>query len=118
MIATGLNGYINAQGYPKIGMLSVVIGAVVNIILDPIFIFLFDMGVAGAALATVISQAFSAAWVLAFLFGKTVIIPLQDYMQLNSSARINTPGVPTGNWVWRFRKKDITNQLKDLIKKI
>jgi 4-alpha-glucanotransferase len=49
---------------------------------------------------------------------ETVIIPLQDYMQLNSSARINTPGVPTGNWVWRFRKKDITNQLKDLIKKI
>ena len=49
---------------------------------------------------------------------ETVIIPLQDYMQLNSSARINTPGVPTGNWVWRFRKKDITNRLKDLIKKI
>ena len=49
---------------------------------------------------------------------ETVIIPLQDYMQLNSSARINTPGVPNGNWVWRFRKKDITNRLKDLIKKI
>ena len=49
---------------------------------------------------------------------ETVIIPLQDYMQLNSSARINTPGVPKGNWVWRFRKKDITNRLKDLIKKI
>ena len=49
---------------------------------------------------------------------ETVIIPLQDYMQLNSSARINTPGVPTGNWVWRFRKKDITSELKELIKNI
>jgi len=77
VLATGLNGYINAQGYPKIGMLSVIIGAVVNIILDPVFIFAFDMGVAGAALATVISQVFSAAWVLSFLFGKKVIIPLR-----------------------------------------
>jgi len=77
MTATGLNGYINAQGFPKIGMLSIIIGAVVNIILDPIFIFMFDMGVAGAALATVISQAISAVWVLRFLTGKRTLIPLQ-----------------------------------------
>ena len=77
MTATGLNGYINAQGYPKIGMLSIVIGAVSNIVLDPIFIFIFDMGVSGAALATVISQAISALWVLRFLFGKTVAVPLR-----------------------------------------
>lgn len=76
MLTTGLNGYINAQGFPRIGMLSIVIGAVVNIVLDPIFIFVFDMGVAGAALATVISQAFSAFWVLRFLFGKNAVIPL------------------------------------------
>ena len=68
MTATGMNCYINAQGFPKIGMLSVIIGAVVNIILDPVFIFLFDMGVAGAALATVLSQGVSAVWVLRFLF--------------------------------------------------
>ena len=68
MTTTGLNGYINAQGFPKIGMYSTVIGAVTNIILDPVFIFVFDMGVAGAALATVISQAVSASWVLRFLF--------------------------------------------------
>jgi putative MATE family efflux protein len=68
MTATGLNGYINAQGFPKIGMYSTVIGAVTNIILDPVFIFLFDMGVAGAALATVLSQCVSAVWVLRFLF--------------------------------------------------
>ena len=60
MLSTGLNGYINAQGFPKIGMCSIVIGAVTNIALDPVFIFAFEMGVAGAALATVLSQAVSA----------------------------------------------------------
>ena len=69
MISAGMNGYINAQGFPKIGMLSVVVGAATNILLDPVFIIWFDMGVSGAALATVISQAVSAAWVLRFLFG-------------------------------------------------
>ena len=76
MITTGLNGYINAQGFPRIGMYSVVIGAVCNIILDPVFIFGMDMGVAGAALATVISQAVSAVWVLRFLTGQKVPVPL------------------------------------------
>ena len=77
ILATGLNGFISAQGYPGIGMVSVVIGAVVNILLDPLFIFTFQMGVAGAATATVISQGLSAAWVLAFLFSKRVIIPIR-----------------------------------------
>ena len=77
MLSTGLNGYINAQGFPRIGMYSIVIGAVSNIILDPIFIFALDMGVAGAALATVISQAASAAWVLRFLTGRQILIPLR-----------------------------------------
>lgn len=77
MITTGMNGYINAQGFPKIGMFSIIIGAVTNILLDPIFIFGFEMGVSGAALATVISQAVSALWVLKFLFGRTVLIPIQ-----------------------------------------
>jgi len=76
MISTGMNGYINAQGFPKIGMTSVIIGAVINVVLDPIFIFALDMGVSGAALATVISQALSAIWVVTFLFGKKVSIPL------------------------------------------
>ena len=68
MLTTGLIGYINAQGFPKIGMYSTVIGAVTNILLDPVLIFVLDMGVAGAALATVISQGVAAAWVLRFLF--------------------------------------------------
>lgn len=77
MLTSGLNGYINAQGKPRIGMLSVIIGAATNIVLDPIFIFALDMGVAGAALATVISQSFSAVWVLSFLFGKIAVIPIK-----------------------------------------
>lgn len=77
MITTGMNGYINAQGFPRIGMLSTVIGATINIVLDPIFIFGLDKGVAGAALATIISQAISAVWVLNFLLGKKAIIPLR-----------------------------------------
>ena len=77
MIATGMNGYISAQGFPKIGMFSIILGAVVNILLDPIFIFVLDMGVSGAAVATIISQSISALWVLRFLFGKKVIVPLQ-----------------------------------------
>lgn len=66
-LALGLNAFINAQGYAKTGMLTVMIGAVFNIILDPIFIFALNMGVKGAALATVISQAVSCFWVLKFL---------------------------------------------------
>ena len=69
-ISVGLNTFINTQGRPAIAMLSTLIGAGLNIVLDPIFIFLFDMGVKGAAVATVISQACSAAWVLGFLFSK------------------------------------------------
>ncbi len=77
VISTGMNGYISAQGFPKIGMISIVIGAIANILLDPVFIFVLDMGVAGAALATIISQALSAAWILHFLFGRKAIVPLK-----------------------------------------
>ena len=77
MTATGLNGYINAQGYPKIGMCSIILGAVSNIVLDPVFIFWLDMGVAGAALATLLSQGISALWVMRFLLGKTISVPLR-----------------------------------------
>ena len=69
MIATGMNPFINAQGYAIIGMLSVTVGAVTNIILDPIFIFVLDMGIKGAAIATVISQILSALLVFYFLHG-------------------------------------------------
>lgn len=77
MMTTGMNGFINAQGFPKVGMLTTVIGAVINIVLDPVFIFGFHMGVRGAALATVISQAVSALWVFRFLTGKKAILKLK-----------------------------------------
>ena len=77
MMTSGLNGFINAQGFPRIGMLTTVIGAVLNLILDPIFIFVLNMGVAGAALATVISQIVSAVWVLIFLTGKKAALRIR-----------------------------------------
>ncbi len=70
MLSTGLNGFINAQGFPKMGMMTTLIGAVLNLILDMLFIFGFNMGVSGAALATVISQAVSAVWVMHFLLSR------------------------------------------------
>ncbi len=74
MIGLGMNPFINSQGFGRIGMMTVTIGAAVNIVLDPIFIFGLHMGARGAALATVISQAISAAWVLKFLTdGKTIL---------------------------------------------
>ena len=76
-MSLGLNAFITAQGFAKISMKTTLIGAVTNIILDPIFIFLLGMGVRGAALATVLSQLLSAAWVLRFLTGKQTILKLQ-----------------------------------------
>ncbi len=77
MIATGMNGFINAQGFPRVGMLTIILGAVLNVILDPIFIFTLDMGVRGAAIATVISQCVSCLWVLRFLTGKKALLRLK-----------------------------------------
>lgn len=76
LAATGLNQFVICQGFAKIGMASVMLGAALNIVLDPLFIFVFDMGVRGAAIATVISQAASAAYVVLFLFGKRVMVPI------------------------------------------
>lgn len=84
LISTGLNGFINIQGRPGIAMLSIVIGAFLNIILDPVFIFAFGMGVRGAAVATVISQACSAAWVAGFLFSRKASLTLSGkYMHID-----------------------------------
>ncbi len=77
MIGLGMNPFINAQGFSRMGMVTVTVGAVVNIVLDPIFIFGLDLGVRGAALATVISQACSAVWVLRFLTGRRAILKLR-----------------------------------------
>lgn len=86
MVSLGMNNFINAQGFGVIGMLSVSIGAVLNLILDPVFIFMFHMGVKGAATATVISQFISALWVIKFLTGPKAIIRLS-----NASLSIQIP---------------------------
>ena len=77
MVGLGMNSFINSQGFGTIGMMTVLLGAIANIILDPIFIFIFHMGVQGAALATIISQFLSAAWIVAFLSGKKTILRLK-----------------------------------------
>ena len=76
LIALGMNPFINAMGYPKIGMSTVIIGAVLNIILDYLLIYVFSLGVRGAALATVLSQLVSALWVLFFLRGRRLPLRL------------------------------------------
>lgn len=77
MTSLGMNNFINAQGFGKTGMLTVLLGAVLNIILDPILIFGFDMGVRGAAVATVISQGASALWVFRFLTGEKALLKIK-----------------------------------------
>lgn len=74
LMSLGMNQFIISQGFARIGMISVILGAVMNILLDPVFIFLLDMGVGGAALATVISQFFSCVYVLWFLFGQKAAV--------------------------------------------
>lgn len=94
-LTLGMNAFITAQGFARTGMLSVLIGAVCNIILDPIFIYGLHMGVRGAALATILSQAVSAVWVIRFLIGKKTIIKLKKkYFRLQS--KIVLPGIALG----------------------
>lgn len=88
MISLGLNPFINCQGFGNMGMLMVLIGAVLNIILDPIFIFGLHMGVRGAALATIISQICSGIWVLRFLTGKKVTLRLNRLAMVIEWARV------------------------------
>jgi len=88
MISLGMNPFINAQGFGRIGMMTIALGAAINIILDPILIFLLDMGVRGAGLATVVSQFFSALWVMLFLTGKKVVLRLNLSAMRLKAARV------------------------------
>lgn len=82
-LTLGMNAFITAQGFTTTSMVSVLIGAICNITLDPVFIFVFNMGVKGAALATVLSQAISTIWVVVFLSGKKTQLHLRKkYMGL------------------------------------
>jgi len=95
-LTLGMNAYITAQGDAKMAMITVIIGAVCNIVLDPIFIFALDMGVKGAALATVISQGVSCIWVVGLLFGKRFVLRLKK-QYLRIKARVVLPCIALGS---------------------
>ena len=94
-IALGMNMFITTQGFAKISMLTVVIGAALNIALDPVFIFVFNMGVRGAALATIISQGVSAVWVLKFLTGRKTTLRIRKH-GMRISPKIMLPVLALG----------------------
>ena len=94
-ITLGLNAFITAQGFAKVGMKTVIIGAALNIVLDPVFIFALGMGVKGAALATIISQAVSCAWVISFLCGSKTVLRLKKE-NLLSGLRLTPPCIALG----------------------
>lgn len=94
MTGLGMNSFINSQGFGTVGMMTVLLGAVTNLLLDPLFIFVFHMGVRGAALATIISQMLSAAWIIRFLTGKRTILRLNPAgMRLNRKRVLRIMGL-------------------------
>ena len=93
MMSTGMNPYITAQGYATVGMITVAIGAVANLLLDPVFIFVLGMGIQGAALATVLSQLLSVGFVLLFLFGKKNEYPITSGTALPFAGEIAGLGI-------------------------
>lgn len=94
-LTLGMNAFITAQGFAKTGMLSVLIGAVCNIILDPILIYGFHMGVRGAAVATIVSQAVSTVWVIRFLTGKKTVLKIRR-QNLKLESKVVMPGLALG----------------------
>lgn len=100
LIVMGMNPFITAQGFAKISMLTTVIGAVINIILDPILIFVFGLGVRGAAIATVLSQAVGAIWILKFLTGPKTNLKLnRDKMKLEKNIILPVMGLGISSFV-------------------
>lgn len=107
MTGLGMNPFINAQGFGRMGMMTILLGAVTNIVLDPLFIFVFHMGVSGAALATVIAQFVSAAWAVSFLTGKRALIKLKiRNMKIQLSIVKRITGLGTSGFIMQ-----ITNSL-------
>lgn len=108
-LTLGMNVFITAQGFAQTGMLSVLIGAVSNIVLDPIFIFGFNMDVQGAALATIISQALSCVWVVSFLFGKKTILKIRkENMRLSASVILPCLALGTSTFIMQASESVIS----------
>lgn len=108
-LTLGMNAFITAQGFAKTGMLSVLIGAVSNIVLDPIFIFGLNMDVQGAALATIISQALSCVWVVSFLFGKKTILKIRkENMRLSAAVILPCLALGTSTFIMQASESVIS----------
>lgn len=100
MLATGMNGFINAQGFPGTGMLTTIIGAALNLVLDPVFIFVLHMGVRGAALATVASQIVSGIWVICFLTGRKSLLRIKkDSLRLDRKLACEIVSLGTSGFI-------------------
>lgn len=111
MISVGMNPFINCQGFGNTGMLTVLVGAVLNIVLDPLFIFVLHLGVSGAAIATIFSQFCSSAWVLHFLTGKKAILKLKkEHMKLEMKRVAAIVGLGVSGFAMAF-----TNSLVQLV---
>ena len=109
MLTLGLNPFLNAQGFTRTGMMTVLIGAVCNILLDPLFIFVFGMGVRGAAIATVISQTVSAIWVIAFLLGKKNLIRVRrKYLRLQRDVSMRIMGLGVSTFIMNLTEAAIS----------
>ena len=111
MIATGMNPFINSQGYSTVGMLSVALGAVTNLILDPVFIFVLDFGIKGAAIATILSQFLSAAFVVNFLHNKAEYrIKLLKFQELAGSMTLlkNIVSLGTAGFIMQLTNSLVT----------
>ena len=108
-LTLGMNSFITAQGFTRTAMVSVIIGAVSNIILDPVFIFLLDMGVKGAALATIISQAISCIWVMSFLCGKKTLLKLKkQHMRLHANIILPCIALGTATFIMQSSESVIS----------
>lgn len=109
MTSLGLNGFITAQGRSSVAMKTVVIGAVLNTVLDPLFIFVLKMGVRGAAVATILSQAVSAAWVLRFLTGKQTVLRLKRaYFRIDRPVLASAVGLGASPFVMQSTESLLT----------
>ena len=111
MIATGMNPFINSQGYSTVGMLSVALGAITNLILDPVFIFVLDFGIKGAAIATILSQFLSAAFVVNFLHNKAEYrVKLLKFQELAGSLTLlkNIVSLGTAGFIMQLTNSLVT----------
>ena len=116
-ISLGLNNFITIQGFSTISMLTVILGAAVNIALDPVFIFGFGMGVQGAALATILSQAASAVWVLRFLTGKRTNLKIQrKYFRLDSKILIPVAAIGVSPFIMQSTESLVNIVLNSSLK--